>query len=184
MLNILEIRNLTKRYGAWGFGVYCMAEHVLGSSEQVGELNEVVEEVARDLTDQTEAVEKLLRDCGLFLIENGTIQLRKGIRSGKLLDPESDPDFMEVWNAYGKKVSRDVAFKAWRNLTKTDQAKVKKHVPFFVIAHPELMYRPHLSTYLHQRRYTEVVMLPSGEIIYNPLEDAEDATYCLPGFQG
>jgi hypothetical protein len=63
--------------------------------------------------------------------------------------------FDEFWKKYGKKVGRTPALKKWMKLQRVDVEKILETVDAFVLANPDLQYRPHPITYLNQRRWED-----------------------------
>lgn len=186
MINTIELHRLTERYGAWGYGVYAWAEQLIQSNGGACSYTELTATVASDLCDDLDRVCAFVKECDLFAIDGGVVTIKRSKRMAGAVDPNEDKDFVEVWEAYGKKVSRETAFRAWKRLTKEEKELAKRHIPHFVLSTPELQYRPYFSKYLNQRRFLEPVLNRRGEVVWNPNEEEvrEMVPFTLAGFQG
>jgi hypothetical protein len=67
----------------------------------------------------------------------------------------SPEDFDVFWKKYGKKVGRTPALKKFMKLKRVDIEKILATVDDFVIAHPDVQFRPHPLTYINQRRWED-----------------------------
>lgn len=63
--------------------------------------------------------------------------------------------FELFWKEYGKKVGREAAIKAWNKLTDEDRKAATDNAHAYANATPEKKYRPHPTTYLNQKRWTD-----------------------------
>ena len=163
-----------------------MAEQLILSSGGSCQYGELTENIAMNLCAKLESVCNMVRECGLFKIaEDYTVTLKRSTRKAGAIDPTSDEDFVDVWEAYGKKASRETAFRAWKRLSKEEQDMAKAHIPHYVLSTPELQFRPYLATYLNQHRFLEPVINKQGQVLYDPAKKVEVITQpTLQGFQG
>jgi hypothetical protein len=186
MINTIELHRLTQRYGAWGYGLYAWAETLIQSNGGACSYAELTATVASDLCDDLDRVCAFVKECDLFAIDGDVVTIKRSKRMAGALDPTEDKDFVEVWEAYGKKVGRETAFRAWKRLTKDEKEQAKSHIPHFVLGSSDLQFRPHLSTYLNQRRFLEPVLNRQGEVLYDPNGQTESVVVplTLEGFQG
>ncbi|MGI4738490.1 MAG: hypothetical protein ACRYG7_25255 [Janthinobacterium lividum] len=68
---------------------------------------------------------------------------------------ETDPNFDDFWQAYGKKLDLYKCQQRWRALTPAEQAAALAHVPRYVAATPEKRYRKNPLTYLNGRAWLD-----------------------------
>lgn len=216
-----RLTEVMRRYGAWGYGVFCLACELTAVSP-VAE-DELVERISAALSEDGKRVSAFLAQCKLFPknekenlffspLSPLNITIKKDDRDlllytechnatqyvcqespqekeniiKKKNDPPYDADFLGVWDAYGKKVSRITAVRAWSRLNKTEKEMAKKHIPYFVEATPEIQFRPYLATYLNQKRFLEPAVTKEGDILYDPSGKEKRETCIprrLPGFQ-
>ena len=185
MIKTIELYRLTQKYGAWGYGIYSRAEELIFSNGGSCGLGELTATLATELCEKVEKVTFFITDSGLFKIEENEVRLKRSKRVAGGLDPTEDEDFVQAWNAYGKKVARANALRAWNRLTDEEKAIAKEHIPHFVEGTPQLQFRPYLATYLNQHRFLEPVLNRDGEIIYDPKGSTQNTTATtLFGFQG
>lgn len=63
--------------------------------------------------------------------------------------------FENLWDLYGKKVAKDVAFKSFKKINPSLYSVIKKNIPFFVAEHRDIKYRPNFATYLNGKRWED-----------------------------
>lgn len=63
--------------------------------------------------------------------------------------------FEEFWDLYQKKVSREAAEKAFLKINPELYPVIKKNIPFFVAAHPDLKFRANFASYLNGKRWND-----------------------------
>lgn len=66
------------------------------------------------------------------------------------------PELFEIfWTSYQKKIGREAAVKAWNKLSHEDRQSAADNANDYARATPDKKYRPHPSTYLNQKRWTD-----------------------------
>jgi len=73
---------------------------------------------------------------------------------------ETDSHFSTIWELYDKKVGKEVAYKSFKKISKSNYDKIIEHIKEYVKAKPDKKYRKNLSTYLNQKSWED-------EIIYD-----------------
>jgi len=82
------------------------------------------------------------------------------LTSNKLEANTPPQDFDKLWDMYGKKIGKAPALRSWQRLSKKDKREVLDHVPKYIENHEradKLKFLPHLSTYLNQKRWQELL---------------------------
>lgn len=87
--------------------------------------------------------------------------------------PDDDPLFCEFWDAYGKKVDQDDAFKVWRKLSVDDREAAADGAPGYAAARPEAKYRRSPARYLRERSWRDEAETPSHQLDSSPGPSAE-----------
>lgn len=77
-----------------------------------------------------------------------------------------DDRFDAFWVAYGKKVAKGAAEKAWRRAATSEQVVnlIMQAVPRYVASTPDLQYRKHPATWLNQRCWEDETPGSSGAL--------------------
>jgi hypothetical protein len=79
--------------------------------------------------------------------------------------------FIEFWNLYDKKVSKDKCEKIWAKLLEKDIEKIFETLPSFLAKITDKKYQPHPTSYLNQKRWEdelqeqEPIKSPTGYVI-------------------
>ena len=68
---------------------------------------------------------------------------------------DSDAMFEEFWALYKRKDNKAKAKTTWKRLSKKDKDAIMSTVKLFVLAHPDVKYRPMAVTYLNGRRWED-----------------------------
>ena len=87
----------------------------------------------------------------LIVIDNRTVT-NKGPKN------RIDELFEHIWNAYGKKGTKQTALAKFRKLSKDDMKAIMGHVEQYVQNHKDngkLEFLPHFTTYINQRRWMD-----------------------------
>lgn len=117
--------------------------------------------------DGSFAVEGMLE---LYFGDNQTpIKITVEDLFNKLSKPDTEvsqavkDDFDKVWKVYKRHDNKAKALKAWCRLKPKDRTAVIERVAAFVRAHPDVIYRPMLSTFLNARRWEDE--LPADKLV-------------------
>jgi hypothetical protein len=84
----------------------------------------------------------------------------------KLQPLKSDDGFNEFWELYKRKDNKSKALKSWKRLKSKDKVAIMANVKLFVLAHPDVKYRPMAVTYLNGRRWEDE--LPNVKQVEQP----------------
>lgn len=66
--------------------------------------------------------------------------------------------FEEFWNAYDKKVARELSMREWAKLSDKDRDAAIAYIPAYKAAQPDKQYRKNPSTYLHQHSWNDEII--------------------------
>ncbi|MBK6418500.1 MAG: hypothetical protein IPF79_04815 [Ignavibacteria bacterium] len=66
--------------------------------------------------------------------------------------------FEEFWNLYDHKQDRLRCEKLWAKLTEAEKSAIMEHVPRYVASTPDVKYRRHPATYLHNRSWENAII--------------------------
>lgn len=80
------------------------------------------------------------------------------------LDPEiiSILSFDEFWNLYDYKKGKPKAEKLYAKISEKDRAKIKEHIPKYVLATPDKKFRKHPETFLRNRGWEDEIINRNG----------------------
>jgi hypothetical protein len=98
----------------------------------------------------------------LFPIEISTDDLYKKIKGKDLDNPlglqrviDLKIQFNEFWDKYKRKEGKKGSFRIWCKLKDEDRKAILDTVELFVLAHPDVQFRPMPETYLNGRRWED-----------------------------
>jgi hypothetical protein len=65
--------------------------------------------------------------------------------------------FNQFWEKYKRKEKKDGAWKIWQKLTVADRNKIMETIDQFVLANPDVKFRPMATSYLNGKRWLDDV---------------------------
>ncbi len=107
-------------------------------------------------------------------IENIEDIIEKGVtgekgEKGEVVDVEviDELDFENVWAIYGKKGNKKTSRRKWDNLPQKTKLTALGHIPRYVAATPDLIYRKNFETYINQEVWNDKIVQRNGNQTIN-----------------
>lgn len=73
---------------------------------------------------------------------------------------KEETDFENVWNLYGRKGNKKTSRQKWQKLKPTEKQAALEHIPKYIKATPEIIYRKNFETYINQETWEDEILMP------------------------
>ena len=88
---------------------------------------------------------------------------------------EYTPQFSELWNIYGLKGSKSIAFKRWNSLTEEEKDAAAQAIPDYLLETPDPQYRKNFEGFLNQKLFEGVLERKAGGCLNIPSSESEQS---------
>lgn len=86
------------------------------------------------------------------------------IKNNKTIKNNNIVRFDSFWNLYDKKINREKCLSKWNRLSNKDKDAIFDHLPNYIASTPDKQYRKNPLTYLNNRGWDDVVILPKQKL--------------------